>query len=281
MEVIKDIILMQTRCKDEKLKGKKIGFVPTMGALHKGHLSLIKRARKDCDFVVVSIFVNPTQFGPGEDFERYPRDLSKDLLLCEKEKVDVVFTPSREDMYPEGFSTWVEIKGKLAETLEGAFRPKHFRGVTTIVAKLFNIVLPDYSYFGQKDYQQALLIRKMIKELNFSTRLVLLPTVREEDGLACSSRNSYLNSEERKVAGALYRSLLKAEEKVKKGEKNALSLIEFVRENIKKEGPFKIDYVAVVDSETLEPVERIEGKVLVAVAAWLGKARLIDNILIE
>jgi len=157
MELIKDISMMQNRCREEKLKGRKIGFVPTMGALHKGHLALIQKAREDCDFVVVSIFVNPTQFGAGEDFERYPRDLSKDLRLCEEEGVDVVFAPSVQDMYPEDFSTWVEVKGRLTETLEGSFRPGHFRGVTTVVAKLFNIVSPDVSYFGRKDYQQALI----------------------------------------------------------------------------------------------------------------------------
>jgi len=279
MELIKDISMMQNRCKKEKLKGRKIGFVPTMGALHKGHLALIQKAREDCDFVVVSIFVNPTQFGAGEDFERYPRDLSKDLRLCEEEGVDVVFAPSVQDMYPEDFSTWVEVKGRLTETLEGSFRPGHFRGVTTVVAKLFNIVSPDVSYFGRKDYQQALIVKKMVRELNIATQIVLLPTVREEDGLASSSRNKYLSDEERKKARVLYRSLLRAKTEIEDGEDNPSRIISSMKDLIREEGPLRIDYIAIVDPDTLEPVERIEGKVLVALAAWVGKTRLIDNII--
>jgi len=279
MELIKDICMMQNRCREEKLKGRKIGFVPTMGALHKGHLALIQKAREDCDFVVVSIFVNPTQFGAGEDFERYPRDLSKDLRLCEEEGVDVVFAPSVQDMYPEDFSTWVEVKGRLTETLEGSFRPGHFRGVTTVVAKLFNIVSPDVSYFGRKDYQQALIVKKMVRELNIATQIVLLPTVREEDGLASSSRNKYLSDEERKKARVLYRSLLRAKTEIEDGEDNPSRIISSMEDLIREEGPLRIDYIAIVDPDTLEPVERIEGKVLVALAAWVGKTRLIDNII--
>ncbi|RLE13761.1 pantoate--beta-alanine ligase [Candidatus Aerophobetes bacterium] len=279
MELIKDISMMQNRCREEKLKGRKIGFVPTMGALHKGHLALIQKAREDCDFVVVSIFVNPTQFGAGEDFERYPRDLSKDLRLCEEEGVDVVFAPSVQDMYPEDFSTWVEVKGRLTETLEGSFRPGHFRGVTTVVAKLFNIVSPDVSYFGRKDYQQALIVKKMVRELNIATQIVLLPTVREEDGLASSSRNKYLSDEERKKARVLYRSLLRAKTEIEDGEDNPSRIISSMKDLIREEGPLRIDYIAIVDPDTLEPVERIEGKVLIAIAAQVGKTRLIDNII--
>ncbi len=279
MELIKDISMMQNRCREEKLKGRKIGFVPTMGALHKGHLALIQKAREDCDFVVVSIFVNPTQFGAGEDFERYPRDLSKDLRLCEEEGVDVVFAPSVQDMYPEDFSTWVEVKGRLTETLEGSFRPGHFRGVTTVVAKLFNIVSPDVSYFGRKDYQQALIVKKMVRELNIATQIVLLPTVREEDGLASSSRNKYLSDEERKKARVLYRSLLRAKTEIEDGEDNPSRIISSMEDLIREEGPLRIDYIAIVDPDTLEPVERIEGKVLIAIAAQVGKTRLIDNII--
>ena len=279
MELIKDICMMQNRCREEKLKGRKIGFVPTMGALHKGHLALIQKAREDCDFVVVSIFVNPTQFGAGEDFERYPRDLSKDLRFCEEEGVDVVFAPSVQDMYPEDFSTWVEVKGRLTETLEGSFRPGHFRGVTTVVAKLFNIVSPDVSYFGRKDYQQALIVKKMVRELNIATQIVLLPTVREEDGLASSSRNKYLSDEERKKARVLYRSLLRAKTEIEDGEDNPSRIISSMEDLIREEGPLRIDYIAIVDPDTLEPVERIEGKVLIAIAAQVGKTRLIDNII--
>ena len=279
MELIKDISMMQNRCREEKLKGRKIGFVPTMGALHKGHLALIQKAREDCDFVVVSIFVNPTQFGAGEDFERYPRDLSKDLRLCEEEGVDVVFAPSVQDMYPEDFSTWVEVKGRLTETLEGSFRPGHFRGVTTVVTKLFNIVSPDVSYFGRKDYQQALIVKKMVRELNIATQIVLLPTVREEDGLASSSRNKYLSDEERKKARVLYRSLLRAKTEIEDGEDNPSRIISSMEDLIREEGPLRIDYIAIVDPDTLEPVERIEGKVLIAIAAQVGKTRLIDNII--
>ena len=280
MEIIKDIALMRTRCRERKLKGDKIGFVPTMGALHKGHLSLIKRAREDCDFTVVSIFVNPTQFGPEEDFKRYPRNLSEDLRLCEEEGVDVVFTPLKESMYPDGFSTWVEVKGMLTETLEGTFRPGHFKGVTTVLTKLFNIVLPDYSYFGEKDYQQAMVVKKMVQELNIDTEIILLPTVREEDGLACSSRNSYLSPEERKKAAVLYNSLLKAKQEVEKGEEDPSIITSLIRHLIEKEGSFKIDYVAAVNPDTLEPVDRIRGKTLITIAAWIGRTRLIDNILI-
>lgn len=278
--MIKDITSMRNLCKERKVRGEKIGFVPTMGALHKGHISLIQRAREDCDFLVVSIFVNPTQFGAGEDFDRYPRNLEKDLTICRQEGVDAVFVPFQQEMYPEGFSTWVEVEGILTETLEGAFRPGHFRGVTTVVTKLFNIVLPDFSYFGEKDYQQALVIKKMVNELNIDTKIVLVPTVREKDGLACSSRNLYLSREEREAARVIYRSFLGAKRAIEDGEEDASAVIALMEDLIKEEPLVKIDYIALVNPETLEPVKKIKGRVLVALAVRIGKTRLIDNMVI-
>lgn len=279
--MIEDIKVMRNYSQEERLKGKKIGFVPTMGALHEGHLSLIQRAREECDLVVVSIFVNPTQFGPGEDFDRYPRNLKNDIKVCEREGVDVVFAPSVERMYPRDFSTWVEVKGSLTETLEGAHRPGHFRGVTTVLTKLFNIVAPDRSYFGEKDYQQAMIVRKLVKELNIPTQIVLLPTVREIDGLACSSRNRYLNREERKAARVLYQSLLRAKTEIQDGEDDPSYIISTMRDLILEEPLAKIDYIAIVNPETLEPVKKIKGEVLVALAVRIGKTRLIDNMRIQ
>lgn len=280
MQVIKEIDSVKFYCRKKRLQGEKIGLVPTLGALHEGHLSLIKKARKECNFTVVSIFVNPTQFESDEDFKMYPRDVSKDIEICRREGVDIVFTPSKQEMYPEGFSTWVEVKGKLTDVLEGAFRPHHFRGVATVVAKLFNIILPDVSFFGEKDYQQALLIRKMVKELNMDTKIALVPTVREEDGLACSSRNRYLNPEERRAATVLYKSLLVAKKAINKGKKDPSHIAASMRELIKKEPLIRIDYIAIVNPENLNPVQKIQGKILVALAARVGKTRLIDNMII-
>ena len=281
MKIIKKINIMKNYSREEKLKGKKIGFVPTMGALHQGHLSLIRKAREECDRVVVSIFVNPTQFGPGEDFDRYPRDLESDVRLCEREGVDVVFAPSVEEMYPENFSTWVEVKGNLTETLEGAHRPGHFRGVTTVLTKLFNIVIPDCSYFGEKDYQQALVVKKLVDDLNIPVEIVLAPTIREIDGLACSSRNRYLNKEERRAARVLYQSLLRAKTEIQDGEDNPSCIISSMEDLILEEPLAKIDYIAIVDPVSLKPVKRIRGEVLVAVAVKIGKTRLIDNMRIK
>ncbi|HDN84461.1 MAG TPA: pantoate--beta-alanine ligase [Candidatus Aerophobetes bacterium] len=272
---------MKNYSREEKLKSKKIGFVPTIGALHQGHLSLIRKAREECDRVVVSIFVNPTQFGPGEDFDRYPRDLESDVRLCEREGVDVVFAPSVEEMYPENFSTWVEVKGNLTETLEGAHRPGHFRGVTTVLTKLFNIVIPDCSYFGEKDYQQALVVKKLVDDLNIPVEIVLAPTIREIDGLACSSRNRYLNKEERRAARVLYQSLLRAKTEIQDGEDNPSCIISSMEDLILEEPLAKIDYIAIVDPVSLKPVKRIRGEVLVAVAVKIGKTRLIDNMRIK
>ncbi len=258
-------------------KEKSVGFVPTMGHLHQGHLSLIKRARQDCDEVVVSIFVNPTQFGAGEDYSRYPRDLSRDIKLCQQEGVDVVFAPSREEMYPDGYSTFVKVEEELSLTLEGSSRPGHFQGVCTILTKLFNIISPDFSYFGQKDYQQVLVVKRLVRDLNLRTQIVVLPTVREKDGLAVSSRNSYLNREERRAATVLHQSLEKARQLIKEGKRDPDLVVSRMKDVIKAESLAEIDYVAVVDPETLRKVERIGKEVLVAMAVKIGGTRLIDN----
>lgn len=258
-------------------KEKSIGFVPTMGYLHQGHLSLIKRARQDCDRVVVSIFVNPIQFGAGEDYRRYPRDLSRDIELCKKESVDLVFAPSRQEMFPNGYSTFVKVEGDLSSNLEGSSRPGHFQGVCTILTKLFNIIRPDFSYFGEKDYQQALVVKRLVRDLNFNTRIVLLPTVREKDGLAVSSRNSYLSKEERCAATVVCQSLEKAKQLIKEGKTDPELVVSEMKDLIKAQPLVKIDYVAVVDPETLRKVERIGKEVVIAVALKIGKTRLIDN----
>ncbi len=257
--------------------GKTIGFVPTMGYLHEGHLSLVRCAKGENDAVVVSIFVNPTQFGRGEDFDRYPRDLERDLKLLEKEGVEVVFAPSVEEMYPEGFSTFVE-ETKLSKRWEGEFRPGHFRGVCTVVLKLFNIVKPDRAYFGEKDYQQLKVIEKMVKDLNLDVEVKGCPIVREKDGLAMSSRNTYLSPEERKQATAIYKSFLYAEELIKKGLRDAQKLTEEIKKFLEKYPLIeKIDYIAVVNPETLEPVDEIKGGERILVALRMPSARLIDN----
>jgi len=260
-----------------KSKGKKISFVPTMGALHKGHLSLVEKARKLGDFVVVSIFVNPTQFGPGEDFQRYPRDLKRDKKLLQKAGCDLLFIPKVKDIYPEGYLTYVEVE-ELSQKLEGAFRPNHFRGVCTVVAKLFNLVQPDFAIFGQKDAQQAVIIKKMTEDLNFPIKIIVSPTVREKDRLAFSSRNSYLNLEERKQAKVLHQTLKLGKEMIKTGEKSPKKIINKMREMIEKTSLAKIDYIALTDSERLEPVKTIKGELLLSLAVRIGKIRLIDNL---
>lgn len=277
MEVVNKVEKLRSRIKNFKAEGKSVGFVPTMGYLHEGHLSLVRRARKENDVVVVSIFVNPTQFAPGEDFERYPRDVERDKSLLEKEEVDILFIPSVEEMYPEGFSTYVEVLN-LTEGLCGAKRPGHFRGVTTVVSKLFNIVMPDRAYFGKKDYQQLKVIERMVKDLNFPVEVVGCPIVREPDGLAMSSRNVYLSVEERTAATVLYKSLLLAKEYYEKGGRNAKDLKSKITSFINKEPLVKkIDYVEIVDGETLQPVEKLYPGVLIALAVFIGNARLIDN----
>ncbi len=257
-----------------------VGFVPTMGYLHKGHLSLIRRARTENKSVVVSIFVNPTQFGPQEDFDKYPRDTQSDLALLEKECVDIVFMPLANEMYPPQFNSWVVVD-KLTEKLEGASRPGHFRGVTMVVAKLFNIVQPTRAYFGQKDAQQAIVIKKMVADLNMSLEIITLPTVREPDGLAMSSRNSYLNAEERQAATVLYRSLMMAKSLYEQGEKDAPKLRNEMVKLIRKEPLATIDYISIADPETLDELEEIIPPAFVSLAVKIGKTRLIDNVVLE
>jgi pantoate--beta-alanine ligase len=258
-----------------------IGLVPTMGALHEGHLSLVREARRMCDVVVVSVFVNPTQFGPTEDYEHYPRDLTKDTALLTDYNVDYIFAPAAEEMYPKDFSTYVNVGG-LSKPLEGATRPGHFRGVATVVAILFNTVRPDFAFFGQKDAQQAVIIKRMVRDLAFDTEIVVLPTVREDSGLAISSRNLYLSAEEQESAAVIHRGLKAAKELFKKGERHAAKLEEVVRTTIETEPRARVDYVGVVDGETLEKLDKLDERpTLIAVAAYVGKTRLIDNIMLN
>jgi pantoate--beta-alanine ligase len=260
---------------------KTIGLVPTMGALHEGHLSLVREARRMCDTVVVSIFVNPKQFAPTEDFQVYPRDLTKDTMILADYNVDYIFAPAVEEIYPKNFSTHVEVEG-LSEQLEGAARPGHFRGVATVLTILFNIVRPDFAYFGQKDAQQTLVVRRMVRDLAFDTEIVVLPTVREESGLAFSSRNAYLSDGERRAAPVLHRALARAESVYVEGERNGKRLAELVRADIEREPAAQIEYVSVADAETLAPLERLDDRpVLVSLAVRFGKTRLIDNVLLN
>ena len=277
MQLVTSIKKMQKLSLSLKRKGRKISFVPTMGALHQGHLSLVQKARKLGDFVVVSIFVNPTQFGPKEDYKKYPRDLKKDKELLQKAGCDLIFAPGVKDIYPEGYLTYVNVE-KLSEKLEEASRPGHFKGVCTVVAKLFNIVQPDFAIFGQKDAQQAFIIKKMAEDLNFPVKIIVCPTVREKDGLAWSSRNSYLNTEERDQAKILYQSLKLGEKLIKAGEKNPLKVIKKMTEMIQQMPLGKIDYIALTDTQTLEPVRKIKGELLFSLAVKFGKTRLIDNL---
>ena len=256
-----------------------IGLVPTMGYLHEGHLELVREARLENLTVVASIFVNPTQFGSGEDLATYPRDLERDLELLEDEKVAVVFMPGDLDMYPEGFSSWVEVE-KVTERLEGAHRPGHFRGVATVVAKLFNVVQPHRAYFGQKDAQQLLVIKRMVADLNMNLDVVAVPTVREPDGLAMSSRNTYLNAKERKAALVLWKALCLAQELWDKGERNAERLRQEMTSLIESEPLAKIDYVSVADTDSLEELGEVDRSALVSLAVRIGKTRLIDNIIL-
>ena len=280
MEVIKSPSEMQQRASAWRREGKVIAFVPTMGYFHEGHLSLMREGRKRGDVLVVSIFVNPTQFGPGEDFDRYPRDMERDLRMAEEVGVDVIFAPTVEEMYPEGYQTYVEVE-KVTQHLCGLSRPGHFRGVTTVVTKLFNIVKPHVALFGQKDYQQLITIERMVKDLNMDVEIVGMPTVREEDGLAASSRNVYLSPEERKAALSLYRSLRRAEELFSEGVRESQRILEEVKKVLEAEPLVKIDYVHVCDPETLEDIEGPIGeRALVAVAAKVGTTRLIDNTLL-
>jgi pantoate--beta-alanine ligase len=259
--------------------GKSIGFVPTMGALHAGHVSLIEAAAKKCDFVVVSIFVNPTQFAPAEDFQRYPRDLVGDMKICAEAGVDVVFAPTAGQMYAQANVTWVDVE-KLTENLCGKSRPGHFRGVTTVCTKLFNIVSPDVAFFGQKDAQQALIIKRMVAELNMPLQIEISPTVREPDGLAVSSRNQYLSAEERNDALLLSAALAECEKLVAGGQGNCEVLIDTMHKIISRSSKARIEYISIVDTETLSDIDVIEGAALVALAVKIGSTRLIDNIFV-
>jgi len=265
----------------ERERGHTIGFVPTMGGLHEGHLSLMRRARAECDTLVISIFVNPTQFAPSDDYDRYPRDLEHDTELAAQVGVDAIFAPSVAEMYPEGSVTHVDQAGQAVSCLEGEFRPGHFRGVLTVCLKLFNIVQPDRAYFGQKDYQQALVVRQMVRDLDLPLEIVTCPTVREPDGLAMSSRNQYLAEAARRQATCIHRGLERARAALAAGERHAARLTDMVREEIEAAGRCKIDYVAIADAQTLEPVEEVEKRCVALAAVHIGGARLIDNCVLE
>ena len=279
MESITSVAAMRRFCRDARADGRPIGFVPTMGALHRGHLSLIERARADGGTVVTSIYVNPMQFGPGEDFDAYPRDLDKDRELARAAGTDVLFLPQDREIHPPGHRTRVEVQG-LQDVLCGRTRPGHFQGVATVVAKLFAIVRPDAAYFGEKDAQQVRIIRRMTRDLHLDVRIVACPTVREEDGLALSSRNAYLTPEERRAAPVLYRALRCAAERAAAGESSTERLISLVRGMIEGEPLARLDYVEAVDGETLERVTICGPGTLLVLAAWFGRARLIDNVTI-
>lgn len=257
-----------------------VGLVPTMGFLHEGHLQLVKNSKKENPVTVVSIFVNPTQFAPNEDFKAYPRDLERDLSMLRSVDTDIVFIPADTDMYPQGYDTWVNVQG-ITQYLEGRSRPTHFQGVTTVCNKLFNICQPDRAYFGQKDAQQALVIQKMVRELDMNLEIVVCPTVRESDGLAMSSRNTYLTPEERPSANILYKSLLLAQDMHSKGERDARKIKTAMTGLINNAVPAaKIDYISISDIDTLADVDKINGKVLISMAVRIGKPRLIDNIIL-
>jgi pantoate--beta-alanine ligase len=282
MEIINRIPRMMSVARELRADGKRIGFVPTMGALHEGHLSLMARAREMCDMVVVSIFVNPTQFGPDEDFEQYPRDLARDAELAFTRGVDFIFAPTRDDMFPKGLATYVIVE-RLSDKLEGASRPGHFRGVTTVVNKLFNIVHPQFAFFGRKDAQQVILIKRMVRELAMDVEIVVGPTVREEDGLALSSRNIFLSTEERKAATVLRRALERSRTLYNAGDRDGARLISSMRALIETEPLARVDYIAITDTERLEPVETIpaDTPTLVSMAVFIGATRLIDNIVLN
>jgi len=284
MQIFATIAETRTACRDARASRKRLGLVPTMGALHEGHLSLVRAARAQCDSVAVSIFVNPTQFGATEDLSKYPRQFDRDCRLLEKEGVEILFAPPVEEIYPKSNAnaetTWVVVEG-LSEKLDGRSRPSHFRGVTTIVAKLFHILEPDTAFFGQKDAAQLAVIRRMVQDLNFRVEIVACPIVREPDGLAMSSRNAYLNREERIRALVLQRALQKARQQFQSGERSSAKLISAAKDVLASEPQVRLDYFEIVGPDTLDPVEQISQKTLVAVAAYVGNTRLIDNLVLE
>ncbi|MEK6699153.1 MAG: pantoate--beta-alanine ligase [Nitrospirota bacterium] len=279
MNIITSLSEMQSTAESLRNQGKRIGFVPTMGFLHEGHLSLMRASRKECDVTVVSIFVNPTQFGPQEDLDRYPRDAEGDRKKCESAGADILFMPGAKEMYPEKPTVFVTVEG-VSDILEGAVRPGHFRGVATVVAKLFNIVKPHIAYFGRKDFQQCVVIKRMVTGLNMDVEVSVLPTVREPDGLAMSSRNAYLNADERRAAAVLSRALSAGEELINAGVREAEKVRAKMRAVLLQEKGIVIDYAEVADPETLAPVEIVNNGKVLLVAARLGKIRLIDNLLL-
>jgi pantoate--beta-alanine ligase len=279
MRICNTIEDMRAACRTATGSGKRLGFVPTMGALHEGHLSLVRAAKASCDIAAVSVFVNPTQFGPNEDLAKYPQNFAADRTLLEKESVDLLFAPSSEEMYPAGAVTWVTVEG-LSGKLDGRSRPGHFRGVTTVVAKLFHIVEPDAAFFGQKDAAQVAIIRRMVRDLNFPVEILACPIVREPDGLAMSSRNAYLDLQQRIEALVLHRSLMRVSKAWEGGECDAAKLIGLGCEEFAKEKSVQLDYFEIVDPHSLETLERVASGALVAVAAFIGATRLIDNALL-
>ena len=278
--LLSNIPRMRAFTDEAKKKGKTIGFVPTMGYLHPGHLSLIRQAKNDCDICVASIFVNPIQFGPKEDYRGYPRDMEMDRILSRSAGADCVFSPSAVQMYPPDYQTYVNVE-KISSGLCGSSRPGHFQGVATVVNKLFNIVQPDIAYFGEKDYQQALVIKRMVSDLNMPLKIKVMPIIREADGLAMSSRNRYLNHSEKQEAIILYQSLQRAREMISGKERDSQKIIKEIKRMILKEKTAKIDYAVVVNAQTLQPLNLIKGKTLIALAAWIGKTRLIDNTIVN
>ena len=280
MRIITKISTLRQVIKELKLSSKKIGFVPTMGALHQGHGSLLQKSRREKNITVLSIFVNPKQFGPHEDYLKYPREEKKDEILAKKENVDIIFYPSVEEMYPKGYLTYVKVK-HLSDSLCGKSRPGHFKGVGTIVLKLLNIVTPDILYLGQKDAQQAILLNKMIADLNLPIQVKICPTIREKDGLAMSSRNVYLTKQQRKEAAILFESLSQAKKNFLEGELNAHKIIQRIKNNITKNTSAMIDYIQCVDIKTLQPSKKITQDALIALAVKFGNTRLIDNILLK
>lgn len=280
MKTITTIAEMKTQAKELKSDGKVIGFVPTMGYLHEGHLSLVRKSLEESDMTVVSIFVNPTQFGPEEDFREYPHDMERDTRILEEMGVEIIFVPKAKEVYPEGYKTYVELP-ELETKLCGRSRSGHFRGVCTVVLKLFHIIYPGKAFFGQKDAQQAIILRRMVKDLDMDVTIEVLPIVRDDDGLALSSRNTYLDEEGRKAALCLWKSLSAARAMIEREERDAQAVLQKMRNIIQQEPMARIDYVEIVDIEELNPLSRIEGEALIALAVYIGKVRLIDNILIQ
>lgn len=280
MEIIHRVLQMKELSKKARSEGKIIGFIPTMGFLHEGHLTLVREARKMSDLSVVSIFVNPAQFAPGEDFEKYPRDITRDAEMLAGENVDLVFVPKAEEMYPENYLTYVNVR-ELSKQLEGVTRPTHFEGVTTVVMKLFHIVDPHFAFFGQKDAQQLVIIRRMVRDLNMDVEIIRVPIVREPDGLAMSSRNTYLTPEQRKAAPVLFKALQQAQALIEKGERKSKTILKEMREIIEKEPLARIDYISAADLVELKDIKSIKGKCLISLAVYFGVTRLIDNIIIE